>query len=216
MTTRVSIKVALAWSTCAQMGFLLVECGLGAWPLALLHLVAHSLYKAHAFLDAGGAVARWRISALALPTLPRVGRGLVAAAALTAGVLLVGGGVREVALAVMLGLALAPLGGVRLLFVVVVAVASHVAVGEVLPAAAPSWTTTLGWAVVMIGFAALYLVQAVMQARPTGAVTRALQPRLFAGLYLDERFTRLSFRIWPPRPAAATARPLVASLEVAR
>ncbi|MCP6768719.1 hypothetical protein NL529_28150, partial [Klebsiella pneumoniae] len=29
MTTRVSIKVALAWSTCAQMGFMLVECGLG-------------------------------------------------------------------------------------------------------------------------------------------------------------------------------------------
>lgn len=42
MTTRVSIKVALAWSTCAQMGFMLLECGLGAWSLALLHLVAHS------------------------------------------------------------------------------------------------------------------------------------------------------------------------------
>jgi NAD(P)H-quinone oxidoreductase subunit 5 len=42
MTTRVSIKVALAWSTCAQMGFMLLECGLGAYPLALLHIVAHS------------------------------------------------------------------------------------------------------------------------------------------------------------------------------
>ncbi|NNM00948.1 MAG: NADH-quinone oxidoreductase subunit L, partial [Gammaproteobacteria bacterium] len=55
MTTRVSIKVNLAWSTSAQMGFMLVQCGLGAYSLALLHIVAHSLYKAHAFLASGGA-----------------------------------------------------------------------------------------------------------------------------------------------------------------
>ena len=29
MTTRISIKVMLAWSTCAQMGFMLMQCGLG-------------------------------------------------------------------------------------------------------------------------------------------------------------------------------------------
>ena len=56
MMTRVSIKVMLAWSTCAQMGFMLMECGLGAYDLALLHLLAHSLYKAHSFLSAGTAV----------------------------------------------------------------------------------------------------------------------------------------------------------------
>lgn len=53
-----SIKRALAWSTCAQMGFLMVQCGLGAFEMALLHLVAHSAYKAHAFLGAGSVVAR--------------------------------------------------------------------------------------------------------------------------------------------------------------
>ncbi len=58
MTTRISVKVMLAWSTCAQMGFMLMQCGLGVWEMALLHLVAHSLYKAHAFLGAGGAVRR--------------------------------------------------------------------------------------------------------------------------------------------------------------
>jgi NAD(P)H-quinone oxidoreductase subunit 5 len=58
MTTRISIKVMLAWSTTAQMGFMLMQCGLGLWAMALLHLVAHSLYKAHAFLGAGGAVRR--------------------------------------------------------------------------------------------------------------------------------------------------------------
>ncbi|MFW5654373.1 MAG: proton-conducting transporter membrane subunit [Roseicyclus sp.] len=57
MLTQSVVKTALAWSTVAQMGFMLLQCGLGLWPLALLHIVAHSLYKAHAFLASGGAVA---------------------------------------------------------------------------------------------------------------------------------------------------------------
>ena len=56
MLTQSAIKTALAWSTIAQMGFMLLQCGLGLWPLALLHIVAHSLYKAHAFLSSGNAV----------------------------------------------------------------------------------------------------------------------------------------------------------------
>ena len=56
MLTQSAVKTALAWSTVAQMGFLLLQCGLGLWTLALLHIVAHSLYKAHAFLSSGGAV----------------------------------------------------------------------------------------------------------------------------------------------------------------
>jgi NAD(P)H-quinone oxidoreductase subunit 5 len=53
MLTQTSIKVSLAWSTIAQMGFMMLECGLGAFTAAALHLVAHSLYKAHAFLSSG-------------------------------------------------------------------------------------------------------------------------------------------------------------------
>ena len=56
MMTRVSIKVRLAWSTCAQMGFLLAECGVGLYGLALLHLLGHSLYKSYLFLSSGSAV----------------------------------------------------------------------------------------------------------------------------------------------------------------
>ena len=56
MLTQSAVKTALAWSTVAQMGFMLLQCGLGLWPLALLHIVAHSMYKAHAFLASGGAV----------------------------------------------------------------------------------------------------------------------------------------------------------------
>ncbi len=57
MLTHASVKRALAFSTVAQMGFMMLECGLGAFSLAILHLVAHSLYKAHAFLSSGSMIA---------------------------------------------------------------------------------------------------------------------------------------------------------------
>jgi len=56
MLTQSAVKTSLAWSTVAQMGFMMLQCGLALFPLALLHIVAHSLYKAHAFLASGGAV----------------------------------------------------------------------------------------------------------------------------------------------------------------
>ncbi|MTH95511.1 proton-conducting transporter membrane subunit [Roseibium sp. RKSG952] len=56
MLTQSAVKTSLAWSTVSQMGFLILQCGLGLWTLALLHIIAHSLYKAHAFLSSGGAV----------------------------------------------------------------------------------------------------------------------------------------------------------------
>jgi NAD(P)H-quinone oxidoreductase subunit 5 len=56
MLTQTSIKRSLAYSTIAQMGFMMLQCGLGAFSLAMLHIVAHSLYKAHAFLSSGSIV----------------------------------------------------------------------------------------------------------------------------------------------------------------
>ncbi|OZB76009.1 MAG: NADH-quinone oxidoreductase subunit L [Halothiobacillus sp. 14-55-98] len=53
MLTQSAIKSSLAWSTAAQLGFMMLELGLGLFGLALLHLVGHSLYKAHAFLSSG-------------------------------------------------------------------------------------------------------------------------------------------------------------------
>lgn len=64
MLSQTSVKASLAYSTVAQMGFMMLECGLGAFSLAILHLVAHSLYKAHAFLASGSIVEVAR----ALPT----------------------------------------------------------------------------------------------------------------------------------------------------
>jgi NAD(P)H-quinone oxidoreductase subunit 5 len=56
MLTQASIKRALAFSTVSQMGFMMLECGLGAYGMALLHLMAHSFYKAYAFLRSGSSV----------------------------------------------------------------------------------------------------------------------------------------------------------------
>ena len=92
MLTQSAIKTALAWSTISQMGFMLLQCGLGLWALALLHIVAHSLYKAHAFLGSGGAVAAVaslrRPGPVAVPDLSAVLRAFVLALALYAAVAL--------------------------------------------------------------------------------------------------------------------------------
>ena len=56
MMTQTSVKRQLAYSTVAQMGFMMLECGLGAFGLALIHLVAHGLYKSHCFLISGSTI----------------------------------------------------------------------------------------------------------------------------------------------------------------
>jgi len=53
MWAQVKVKRTLAWSTVSQMGFMMIQCGLAAFPAAVLHLVGHGWYKAWAFLRAG-------------------------------------------------------------------------------------------------------------------------------------------------------------------
>lgn len=88
MLTQSAIKTALAWSTISQMGFMLLQCGLGLWALALLHIVAHSLYKAHAFLGSGTAVkavaAIRRPGPVAVPSAGAVARAFAIALVLYA------------------------------------------------------------------------------------------------------------------------------------
>lgn len=85
MLTQPAVKTSLAWSTVAQMGFMIMQCGLALFPLALLHIVAHSLYKAHSFLASGGAVDRIaafrRPGPVAIPSARAVGRAFLAALA---------------------------------------------------------------------------------------------------------------------------------------
>ncbi|HEV7300228.1 MAG TPA: proton-conducting transporter membrane subunit [Tepidisphaeraceae bacterium] len=53
MWAQVKVKRSLAWSTVNQMGFMMVQCGLAAFPAAALHIIGHGCYKAWAFLRAG-------------------------------------------------------------------------------------------------------------------------------------------------------------------
>ena len=50
------IKRMLACSTMGQMGFMMIQCGLGLFPAAIAHLIWHGLFKAFLFLSAGSAV----------------------------------------------------------------------------------------------------------------------------------------------------------------
>lgn len=53
MWAQVKVKRTLAWSTVSQMGFMMVQCGLGAFPAAAVHIVGHGCYKAWSFLRVG-------------------------------------------------------------------------------------------------------------------------------------------------------------------
>jgi len=96
MLVRADIKGALVWSTSAQMGFMVMQAAIGALGAALVHLIGHGLYKAAAFLGAGGRVseaARARHRPLPATPPPRVvlhlGRVVVPAVAAAAAFALV-------------------------------------------------------------------------------------------------------------------------------
>lgn len=221
MTTRPSVKVVLAWSTIAQMGFMLVQCGLGAWHLALLHLLAHSLYKAHAFLSAGGAVEAWRGASIVRPPRPSIGATAAGAAVLCVGAiplyalfelrsLHASNSLGPLALALllsfvpMIGRALAAGGRAFAsagLFTVG-ASALYFALHAVFEEIAPSLDaegSSVEWSIVAGGLIVLFVAQTVLQTSPRGRLARFLQPHLHGGLYIDEWFTRMTFRLWPPR-----------------
>jgi NADH-quinone oxidoreductase subunit L len=60
MLTQNDIKKALGYSTMGQMGFMIMECGVGAFSLAIYHLIAHGLFKGTLFLGAGGIIGEAR------------------------------------------------------------------------------------------------------------------------------------------------------------
>ena len=53
---RVDVKGKLAWSTVGQMGFMVLQCTVGAFSSAVFHIVGHGMYKATMFLGAGDAI----------------------------------------------------------------------------------------------------------------------------------------------------------------
>jgi NAD(P)H-quinone oxidoreductase subunit 5 len=65
-------------------------------------------------------------------------------------------------------------------------------ISAVLPA------SELQWEIVVGGLVVLFLAQSVMQTRPEGRFANWIQPHLDSGLYIDDWFTRVTFRLWPP------------------
>ncbi len=61
------VKRALGYSTVGQMGYMMVEIGVGAFSLAVYHMIAHGIFKATLFLSSGGVIHEARRS----PNAPR-------------------------------------------------------------------------------------------------------------------------------------------------
>lgn len=223
MLTRISIKVRLAWSTVAQMGFMLLECALGLYTLAALHLIGHSLYKAHAFLSASTAVRQTRLQVLRGAVSPSSASLLLAPVLTICAVFLVETLAGQAAWpwwwSLLLGLAWAPLlwlpaaptdGSARnaqaifgLLMVVGLTVAATAA--HALPFGLQDAPHRGLGLIALTGMAVLYCFQALLQVRPQ--LLASWRRWSYAGFYLDEAYTRLALHIWPTRwiPKADTA-----------
>lgn len=222
MMTRISIKVRLAWSTSAQMGLMLVEIALGLVELALLHLLAHSCYKAYAFLSSGEAVVQDRQRRLAPARTPPIGQWLGAG---LCSVLLVAGllsaGHYGLGLAwpetfspwVLLALALTTLmaerdsrlsAGSLLRFAALAVVLAAVYFGlktlfglffPDYPRATPLWADL--WMSTL--FAALSMAYALLRHGAHRPAVQRLAVALYAGFYLDEWVTKTTLKLWPHR-----------------
>lgn len=221
MLAQPSVKRALAYSTIAQMGFMLLQCGVGAYGLALLHIAAHSLYKAHAFLTAGstiGAPARaavpLRTRALTVGVLS--GALVVMLGATALHTLWPAATISTDLFALVLALALAyglarvwsAGGGGRTflraggaaLAVAILSLGLHAAATQAfgrLPA--PAFPSLLLAALGAV-FAALFLFQALLWRAPRTELGRRLYVHALNGFYLGTWLNRLLGRLWPQQP----------------
>ncbi|MEO1640736.1 MAG: NADH-quinone oxidoreductase subunit L [Pseudomonadota bacterium] len=50
------IKRVIAYSTCSQLGYMFVAAGIGAYSVAMFHLLTHAFFKAMLFLGAGSVI----------------------------------------------------------------------------------------------------------------------------------------------------------------
>ncbi len=55
-TAKTDIKRVLAWSTISQLGYMFLALGVGAYWIAIFHLVVHAFFKALMFLGAGNVI----------------------------------------------------------------------------------------------------------------------------------------------------------------
>jgi NAD(P)H-quinone oxidoreductase subunit 5 len=216
LLTRVSQKVHLAWSTIAQMGFMLLECGLGLYLFAALHLLGHSLYKAHNFLNASSAVretGRKLISGEAANSwLSMVLAAPVALAVVVVIQRLAGNHAWPWWWTGVLALAWAPLlwvpkrsrerrGVVAARLTTALATATFLTLAACVVDRAPVGAGEVPLAgagvLALVGMAAMYGEMALFQVWPRAVVT--LRRWVYAGFYMDEGYTHWVLRFWPAR-----------------
>ncbi|HHS99668.1 MAG TPA: NADH-quinone oxidoreductase subunit L, partial [Thiomicrospira sp.] len=216
MMTRATIKVRLAWSTMSQMGLMLVECALGLFELALLHLIAHSCYKAYAFLNSGTEVEstmKRRLAKAVPPTRKDWWQAGILASALIVALILALSLPAPYSPWVLLAIALTLLIAERRGRLSQASLGSMVGLAVILIAAytlqkngihfivEPKATSVglagdLWMAFLFIAFFAGYILLRYHRDHPMVARTwRAF----YAGFYLDEYITRLNLRIYPTR-----------------
>jgi len=224
MMTRISIKVRLAWSTNAQMGLMLVECALGLYELALLHMLAHSCYKAFAFLNSGEAVTEFLRAQHSAKRLPTMRSWIVAALVMLPSIALLVSfsGASIVPLSPWLILAaaltvfltqLSAVGGrqqiVYALCWCLLLLGSYWAFKTMLAPVIPEHEHTYSglfdvWMLSLFGILLLGYFQ--LRYRPESTSSHRLFIALNAGFYLDEWLTRLTLKLWPlPRTLNTTA-----------
>lgn len=83
---QVDYKRQLVASTIAQMGFMLIQCALGAYAAAIVHLVLHGLFKATLFLQSGSALRRQGLTMQTAQRSPLVWKIAGGALGLVAGI----------------------------------------------------------------------------------------------------------------------------------
>ncbi len=66
MLVQSDVKRTLTCSTMGQMGFMIMQCGLGLFPAAIAHMIWHGFFKASLFLSAGSSVKAARNRSLRL------------------------------------------------------------------------------------------------------------------------------------------------------
>ena len=50
------LKKVIAYSTCSQLGYMVVACGISHYSISLFHLMNHAFFKALLFLSAGSVI----------------------------------------------------------------------------------------------------------------------------------------------------------------
>ena len=221
-TTRISIKVKLAWSTSSQMGLMLVEIALGLYEMALLHLFAHSFYKAYSFLNSGNTVNHYLAAKLAGEVKPRVQHWCIA---LTLALILLT--ITQWQFSVMTSLAATILVWFALSALILPSVtrwdraslprivitlcfasalltlyttAKH-ALAEVVGLGAPLNILADGFVAAL--FICLFALSMALQYWPHVSWVKRLFISLNAGVYLDEWATRLTLKWWPSQSLLA-------------